>query len=153
MKSLTLYLTLPDGSRSRPIHILRDAHGNPHMAPSSRAQGDPMTPEEAEECMEYLIRSIDGAVVEIKEWKHPLIRMPHWTNRGTGLTNFRPEMENIYLAAIEALGSPNYVIVREPMQGSPAKGYYSLHQLKREDASSFWRKFREVREHLETPNP
>jgi uracil-DNA glycosylase len=71
MKTITIFLTLPDGTKSRPIHILRDSKGNPHMAPSSRAQGDPMTPEEAEQCMEYLIRSIDGAVVTVQDWREP----------------------------------------------------------------------------------
>jgi hypothetical protein len=68
MKTITLFLTLPDGTKSRPIHILRDSHGNPHAAPSTADQGSPMTEAEADRCVEYLIRSIDGSIARISDW-------------------------------------------------------------------------------------
>jgi hypothetical protein len=71
MKTITIYLTLPDGSRSRPIHILKDSYGNPHAAPSTADQGTPMTEPEAKRCVEYLIRSIDGCVAIVNDWKQP----------------------------------------------------------------------------------
>ena len=67
MKTITLFLTLPDGTKSRPIHILRDSMGNPHAAPSTAERGSPMSPEEADRCVEYLIHSIEGAVAVIND--------------------------------------------------------------------------------------
>ena len=71
MKTITLFLTLPDGTKSRPIHILRDSHGNPHAAPSTADQGSPMSPEEADRCVDILIRSIDGAIAVVNEYRQP----------------------------------------------------------------------------------
>jgi len=76
MKTITLFLTLPDGTKSRPIHILKDAHGNPHAAPSNREQGSPMTEAEADEAVDYLTRTIDGSIAVINEYRQPKLARP-----------------------------------------------------------------------------
>jgi len=71
MKTITLFLTLPNGTKSRPIHILRDSHGNPHAAPSTREQGSPMSYDEALRCVDILTHSIDGSIAVINEYRQP----------------------------------------------------------------------------------
>jgi hypothetical protein len=74
---------------------------------------------------------------------------PHWTQGGSGITNFEPEDLPLYEAAIKEFGCPSLVLSDKPMDG---KNYgfamYSLHDLRRSvqslDISEFWKTFRRL---------
>jgi len=76
--------------------------------------------------------------------------MKHWTQGGTGVTNFDKAERAKYQAAIEANGDPEVVIVDEPIPGqggywSPRmkETMHSLHHVgRRKNLSAFWRTFR-----------
>jgi hypothetical protein len=76
--------------------------------------------------------------------------MRHWTDGGTGVTNFPPEREPIYIKAIEKFGDEGLILVST---GIPAKGstylqpyFCSLHDTKgNRDLSDFWDVFDEVK--------
>lgn len=88
-----------------------------------------------------------------------LVRLSNWTEGGTGLTNFRPEEEPLYLAAIEAHGDPDYVIAHAPCPGPSGQfipGDYSLHffGIKRAgDSVDFWKVFRNLRANADMHAP
>ena len=74
----------------------------------------------------------------------------NWTEGGTGLTNFSPNDEPLYLAAIAAHGDPNYVISHYACDAPiHAYGSYSLHRLDIKDSSrsssAFWEIFTSLR--------
>jgi hypothetical protein len=47
--------------------------------------------------------------------------MRHWSEGGTGVTNFHPEREPIYIKAIEQFGDEGLILVSTgiPAEGSP----------------------------------
>ncbi len=70
----------------------------------------------------------------------------HWTNGGTGLTNFNPSDEQRYLDAIKAHGDTAYVVVKSSM-GNKWPNMYSLHFLnvhKSQGSKDFWDTFDKV---------
>ena len=74
---------------------------------------------------------------------------PHFTQGGTGVTNFSPSEESGYAEAIEKFGSENLIISHAPMSGNryALPTDYSLHNLSRTaDLSSFWRVFDKIQE-------
>jgi hypothetical protein len=74
------------------------------------------------------------------------IESAHWTEGGTGLTNFDPNHAPIYLAAIRKHGDRNLKVSSRPMVGRAIPTDYSLHYLgDRPDLSQFWRVFRAER--------
>ena len=73
----------------------------------------------------------------------------HWTEGGTGLTNFSPKDEWIYNKAIKVHGNPNYVVVQSPCRATcTIRSDYSLHKLdiqeNREDCGPFWETHRSI---------
>ena len=73
----------------------------------------------------------------------------HWTDGGTGLTNFDPEDLPIYQEAIRRHGSKNFFISNHPMLGFLKTSGMSLHRHETGDASDFWATFRECKKELE----
>ena len=76
------------------------------------------------------------------------IKLQHWRNGGTGLTNFQPEQLPDYEAALAAYSGDDIRIEKAPLdcgKNTPL-GDYSLHCTSGHDASEFWRVFREVNE-------
>lgn len=72
----------------------------------------------------------------------------HWTNGGTGLTNFDPSEVEAYEAAIKEHGDPDFFIERLPMYPSdilPFEGDFSLHCHSRKDTGEFFRVLRRVK--------
>jgi hypothetical protein len=89
-------------------------------------------------------------MIEDDIWKCPP-DLNHWTNEGTGLTNFRPEQAPRYRRALETLNDPRFWIEEKPMGGrNPPVGLFSLH-MQRDvfDASAFWN----IYDNLEPTNP
>ena len=69
----------------------------------------------------------------------------HWTNGGTGITNFPKEDFPIYIEAIQRFGDKNLVVSDEPfgpMRGQPGGSLHDLDQLR--SLGPFWRVFEQV---------
>jgi hypothetical protein len=63
----------------------------------------------------------------------------HFSNGGTGLTNFDKEELPLYEAAIAECGDPDFFISDEPMPGTPLRNSYSLHYKgSKEKLKYFW---------------
>lgn len=77
------------------------------------------------------------------------IKSNHWTEGGTGLTNFKPSNLPYYLKAIEEFGDPNFVVSKFPMNGLSVPGDYSLHRLDMQPAPKecepFWKVFDRIK--------
>ena len=76
----------------------------------------------------------------------------HWTNGGTGLTNFVPEKFALYDEAVRSFGDPDFVVSRERMVGRGEEFHGgSLHYLKLpakqdwETIGAFWKNFYKLR--------
>ena len=80
----------------------------------------------------------------------PDYKSNHWTEGGTGLTNFPPADEQKYLAAITAYGDENFIVSHQPMNGPARTGNHSLHWLDiqekfPEGSSAFWKIFNSIK--------
>jgi len=70
----------------------------------------------------------------------------HWTEGGTGVTNFNSLDEPQYLKAIELYGDPDIFIIHAPFIGRGTDKDYSLHDAKKlikgsRCLSAFWNVF------------
>jgi len=79
----------------------------------------------------------------------PQLINEHWTNGGTGVTNFGEEEFNLYLETVEEFGDPNIVVSQERFGwtwGVMPGG--SLHHLTKKpgNLSEFWRFFDRIKE-------
>jgi len=70
----------------------------------------------------------------------------HWTNGGTGITNFNPTMLDVYQKAINEHPGLGLWIEKRPMSGPSLKGDYSLHRHATGDLSLFWETFERIKE-------
>lgn len=77
------------------------------------------------------------------------IKSNHWTEGGTGLTNFPPSDLPFYLKAIEEFGDANFVASQFPMNGRCMPGDYSLHRLDMQpspkECGPFWKVFGRIK--------
>jgi hypothetical protein len=73
----------------------------------------------------------------------------HWTNGGTGVTNFTEDMRPVYVEAVKRHGDPD-IRVHEKSFGAGNENYGgSLHNHgKRKDLSPFWDVFDAVKKEL-----
>jgi hypothetical protein len=72
----------------------------------------------------------------------------HWTQGGTGITNFHVNKEKLYSAAIEEYGDDN-IFVGPPLEPlHTSKNTLALHSYTTDSLSSFWEIFYQVRTSL-----
>jgi hypothetical protein len=71
----------------------------------------------------------------------------HWSNGGTGITNFEPDVLPLYKKAIEIYGEKTLWVEYWPMMGTPewCDYLYSLHSSDRRDLSLFWNIFNSLK--------
>lgn len=63
----------------------------------------------------------------------------HWTNGGTGITNFSPKDLPQYIAAIRYHGDKSFYVSSLPLEGT--NWGYSLHCQPFKDTGDFWDDF------------
>ncbi len=94
----------------------------------------------------FLIRSL----LDYPRAKSRPIVMTHWTDGGTGITNFGADKFDIYKEAIETYGDKYLVIVPKPI-GFSWSNCMSLHDTRdgRVDLGDFWDVFTELKKNSE----
>jgi hypothetical protein len=77
------------------------------------------------------------------------IIMKHWTEGGTGVTNFQPDRLPIFREAVRRYGDPTLIVLDEAMPPAPKNYGGSLHCVAMRwsgmlDLSPFWCVYEEV---------
>ena len=79
--------------------------------------------------------------------------MKHWTEGGTGVTNFSPDKFDLYKESVRLYGDPSLIVCDQAYPPAPPSYGGSLHWLKHKntttgyvhfDLSAFWELFRDI---------
>ena len=78
----------------------------------------------------------------------------HWSDGGTGITNFEADEWPVYLQAVKEYGDKDLILVSNPMPPMRNNGAGALHRMNRpfnSDLSAFWEIHRRIQKELSKP--